>query len=380
MDIQAPPSDNPHVLGDQLYAQGNYDGAASAYRDAVAKNPANATAWKSLGLSYIALKQFDEAIEAGRKAAELQPGNAETRYGYGYALGASGRYADAIRELDASLHLQPNNGAAKQALVYSLVQVGLSSFNDDPYDAEKAFDRAHKLDQKNPHVIAHLLDLYLFMGQKGKAVQLIKTLSEDQKKDATIKVSLEKMEQNADFKAALGQAAMQQQVSAQPAQAAKPAAPAIQQVPCPNCRQMIMDYAAICPHCNFQIRQYGTFAGIKNSTPSTTWQEVAYTICAILWCLESVFGIVVGLMSPSEGMKAYMVTKGVANLGVGIGLVFRTEWVMFIGKILCYINILGSGIGTMIGFMGGAPIIGAINLAFLCLFCFMVYLINYEGG
>ncbi|MBX3118898.1 MAG: tetratricopeptide repeat protein [Fimbriimonadaceae bacterium] len=379
MDTQAPPTDNPHMMGDQCYSQGDYAAAVEAYRQAAEKNPANATAWKSLGLSFIALKQFDEAIEAGRKASELQPGNAEARYTYGYALGAAGRYNEAIRELDAALHLQPNNANAKQALIYSLVQVGMKALSDDPYDAEKAFDRAHKLDHKNPHVIAQLLELYLFMGQKGKAIQLVKGLTDNQKAESGIKAAIEKMEQNAEFKTALQQAAMQQHVTAQPPQAAKPA-PVIQQIPCPNCKQMIMDYAAICPYCNFQNRQYGSFAGIKASTPSTTWQEVTYMILSVIWCLLSILNIILGFQIQVEGFKAFAVTIGVVNLGVGIGLLCRTESLMFIAKIFCYLNLLRCTLFMMIELFAGSPLWGVFHMVQLGMYGLMVYLINYEGG
>ncbi len=377
--MDAPPAQNPVQQGDHSFAQGNYADAANSFRQAVAANPANATAWKSLCLSLIALRDFDQAIEAGRKAADLQPGNAEVRYAYGYAFGASGRYDEAIRELDAALQLQPNHASAKQALIYSLVQMGDQRFHEDPYEAEKYLDRAHKLDQRNPHVIAKVLNLYLFMGQKGKAITLYKELSDSQKNDPTIKASLEKMEQNAEFKTSMQQAQMQQQVARPALEPERPTQQAIQQIPCPNCRQMIMDYAAICPHCNYQIRQYGTFAG-RDTGPDRTWQEIAYVILSVIWCLLSVLRIVEGFMMESEGMKAFLVTIGAANLGVGIGLLCRTEWLQFIAKILCYLNILGTAVWTMIGLFGGAPIAGLINLAMLSVYCFMVYLINYEGG
>lgn len=380
MDTHVPPTDNPQMLGDQLYAQGNFSEAAEAYRQATVKSPGSAFAWKSLGLSLIALKQFDEAIETSKKATELQPGNADVRYAHGYALGASGRYSEAIKELDAALYLQPNHIPAKQALVYSLIQVGKQTIQDDPYEAEKSFDRAHKLDQKNPNVIVDLLELYLFMGQKGKAVSLIKELKDPIKADPGVQAAIAKLEGNAEFKVALQQTAVQQAASTAPAAQVKPDdQQAIKQIPCPNCRQLVMDYAAICPYCNFQLRQYGTFAG-RDTGPSTTWQEVTYYIASVLWVLNAAWVIISGLMIPIEGVKAFVVTIGTANAGVGIGLLFRTEWLQLVAKILCYINLFWGAYGIMIGFFAGKPIDGVIALVQTALAGLMVYLINYMDG
>jgi len=384
MELNASPAElKTHA--DELYAKQDYAAAADAYRRLLETQPNSSSVMRSLGLSLVLSKNVEEGLQVCKTAAAIQPADAEVRYAYGYALGAAQRYDEAVPEFDAALGLQPNHVPAKQGLIYCLLTGGQAMVEADPQGAEQRLDRAHKLDVRNPHVTGTLLDLYVKLGQRGKAVKLIQSLDDAMRQQSPLKEQISTLENDSEYRNQLRQVAVAQRAappSVTPASAPVPNS-TLKQVPCPNCKQMIMDYAAICPHCNFRIRATGTFAG-RDTGPTYEWQEIAYTIMSILYTLLAV-GDLISILPGAQkegfsGLMTFLLVIVGARLIVGLGLIFRQEWIAFIAKILCYITLFTSAYSIML-FLGfkawGALAISIFNIGVAG---FMVYLINYVMG
>ncbi len=369
---------------DDLYGQQDYAGAADIYKQLVPGQPGNASLLKQLGLALVLAKQPEEGVKTLQTAAAMNPADPELRYAYGYGLGNVGRFDEAIEELDAALNLQPNHVPARQGLIFCLLTSGQAISQVNPQLGEQRLDRAVKLDPRNPHVISAYLKLLADTRQKGKVANFLKEMDQHLRNQSPLKEQIEKLQQDPEFAVAIKQATVAQQAAGPQV---TPVAPgnALKQVPCPSCRQMIMDYAAICPHCNMRIRATGTFAG-RDTGPKYEWQEIAYTVMSVLWCLLTGFQTFVTVMlclnseGSFSGPFAFLFIIAASQFTVGLGLLFRQEWIAFIAKIVCYLTLFSSAYGIMINFGMGKVLGGVIDILTLGIAGFMVYLINYVMG
>jgi tetratricopeptide (TPR) repeat protein len=383
MDLNESPLESK-ARADDLYAKQEYLAAAEEYRRLTHGQPGNTVLMKQLGLALTLGQQVDEGVKTLQTAAAMQPADPEIRYAHGYALGMAGRFDEAIDELDAALNLQPNHIPARQGLIYCLLTSGQAIAQVNPVLGEQRLDRAYKLDPRNPHVAAANLDFMSKGNQKGKAVNFIKDLDSQAKGQSPLKDMIERLESDPEFGPHLRQASMAQRAAA-PAVAPQGPGGSMKQVPCPSCRQPIMDYAAICPHCNARLRATGTFAG-RDTGPAYEWQEIAYTIIALIWCALTGFQTYVTVMlclNSKDGFSgpfAFLFIVAAAQFAVGLGLLFRQEWIAFIAKIVCYITLFTSAYGIMINFGLGRILGGLIDLTTLAVAGFLVYLINYVMG
>ena len=342
--------------------------------------PANLAAQRIVAICLVAQQRFDEALPYCQRAAALLPQDGELRYALGFIYGSLGRFAESIPELDAALGLMPQHSPAKQALVYSLLKLGTTHAGDDPRQAEMYLDRAYKLDRGNADVASALLSHQMETHQRQKAINLYRDLSESVQQSAKVKSLHDRMVADPEFANLLRQPGI---ASNRPASSGPPAAVrAVQEVACPNCKRMIAEWAAICPHCNFRNRDVGNFQGRDKNLPTVIWQEVAYNIFSVLVLLNALWQIVAGFMG-GEGLNdpytMWNVTIGAATAFVGIGLLCQWEWIMFIAKILMILNILSFGLGFLMS-MASGPLPMLLNLLGLILAAFMVYLINFVGG
>lgn len=355
---------------EELFRAGDMVAAADAYRTLAQAQPANAHAQRMLATCLISLKQFDEAVMAGKAAATLQPTDAEARYVVGYAQSAQGKYNDAIEELDAALYLAPNHLAAKQALIYCLMSAGAQVGPHDFRAAEQYFDRAHKLDPANGHAAAALLELYMKTEQKGKAIHFYQGMSDEMRGNSALQPVVQRFEADPNYRTVT-----------RPAPAPSSGAPkskTLQETSCPACKRPIMSYAAICPHCGTKIRDYGSFAGVDRG-PKMEWQEVAYLIVAILWTLQAGYYLFLSLQMKAEGPRMfYMTVNGIFTF-IGIGLIFRWEWIMFIAKLVVYLSLFLGSINFIVSLFTSQWVDAGVSFVQLALSGFMVYLINYIG-
>lgn len=381
MDLNASPLEVKQKA-DELYARQEFAAAAEEYRKLVQAQPGATGPMKALGLSLVLSKQADEGVSILRTAAAMQPADAELRYAYGYGLGSLGHWDESIAELDAALSLQPNHIPARQGLVYCLLTSGQALAQVDPILGELRLDRAFKLDQRNAHVAHALLDFMVQANQKGKVINMIKGLDDSLKAQSPLKELLTKLQSDPDYSIHMKQVSVAQQAAGPSATPVAPG-PSLKQVPCPNCRQPIMDYAAICPHCNTRLRATGTFAG-RDTGPKYEWQEIAYTVMSIIWTLLAVIDVVTSLPAAQKGGFSDFNTAPFAvacfQTLIGLGLVLRQEWIVFIAKIFCYIRLGLSSIFLMLFLFSGVYLLAGFALLQLAAAGFMVYLINYVVG
>ncbi len=367
---------------DELYANQDYLGAAEEYRKAVEDQPGNATARKQYGLSLVLGKKVDEGLDVLKTAASMQAANPEVRYAYGYGLGMAGKFDEAIQELDVALNLQPNHIPARQGLIYCLLTSGQAIAQVNPLLGEQRLDRAFKLDPKNAHIASAYLDLMVRGNQKGKAISFIKDLDAHLKTQSPLKENLEKLRTDPEYIASMKQLAMAQKTSA-PTTSAPVGNSSLKQVPCPACKQLIMDYAAICPHCNTRIRATGTFAA-HDTGPRVEWQEVAFTIMSVLIIGLATWAFLLSFPAAQKegfaGISTVPLVLSVIQACIGLGLLFRQEWIGFLAKIFLYIRIMIALPWFAVSFMAGKWDWAGESFLQLAVAGFMIYLINYVMG
>ncbi len=371
----------------ELYDQQNYPEAVAAYRGVLEEQPADSIAWKNLGLSLVLTSQIEEGVIACQKAADLQPGNSDVRYGLGYALGAAKRFDKAIDEFDAALFLNPQNSQAKQGLLYSLVQHGNSlAESEDPRMAEPFLSRAHKLAPQSPNAIVPLLQLYITTLQPMKAVKLVSDMPANLRSEPSIGPLIEKLEADPDFSVHMKQvkiaapSAHSTSGSSSAGGVSAPAAPqhqAIIYVGCPNCKQQISAMAFVCPHCNFKIKESGTFAG-RDTGPAYCWQDVALTIMSIILILSVVIDAFRAFQLP-EMVRGFVLTFQAGLLYLYVGCLLRWELPMTIAKYLLYLPLLYFGFLCMLSLMVGAWLVALLLLLATSAVGFMVYLLNWAS-
>ncbi|MBC8066120.1 MAG: tetratricopeptide repeat protein [Chlorobia bacterium] len=367
---------------DDLYAKQDYAAAAEDYRSLVQGQPGNTAIMKQLGLALTLGGQLDEGLKTLQTASAMQPADPEIRYAYGYALGTAGRFDEAIEELDASLNLSPNHIPARQGLIFCLLTSGQAIAEVNPHLGEIRLDRATKLDPRNPHVAMAFLEFMVKNGQKGKAVNFIKDLDSQVKELSPLKEAVQKLESNPDYAIHLKQAAVTKQATA-PAVNPKGPGGALKQVPCPACKQLIMDYAAICPHCNTKLKATGTFS-THDTGPAVEWQEVAYTIMSIIIVGLSALGIFLSLPDAQKGnfkdVGSVPFIAACFQMLIGLGLLFRQEWIGFLAKIFLFLRIAISLPFFAVYFFAGRWLVAGEHLLQIAVAGFMIYLINYVIG
>lgn len=407
------------------YQAGDYSTAVRIYGELLAKEPNSSSLLRGYALSQGLLGNHTEALESARKAAKIQPADPEVRYTLGYLLGLSGDHRAAISELDTTLILKTNHIPAKLALVASLVMDGEASEADDKEHAEQVLNRAYKMDQRNPATANAYLQFLHRTGQRGKVVRELSSLDESIKGLAPLATFVGKVKMDPQYQAIGGPASstpissvpIQPQVAippmgaspqlfaagntadplaSSPQQAARPqqvstgptghvyagnqAPQALATMPCPSCRQPIMAHAAICPHCNFQNRAVGTFAG-RQDGPDHVWQEIAFNIICVLWGLSAVWDVVAwGQDKWQAGPLAFLGIFALARIGMCIGLIARNEFCGIWAKWVLYLNLFGAGMGFIMSLFSGNILIILLSATFLGLTGFMLYLLNFVMG
>lgn len=104
----SPRNPAPHNnLGMVLHVQGQSAGALLEFREAVTLNPSFAPAWSNLGFAFFELEQLAPALVAWRIAADINHQIAGTWAGLALGLFASGGVNPAIESYQRALQLDP---------------------------------------------------------------------------------------------------------------------------------------------------------------------------------------------------------------------------------------------------------------------------------
>jgi tetratricopeptide (TPR) repeat protein len=334
----------------EIFATGDYAGAVTAYRAELGLDPNSITLKKGLGTALVMTGDTATGLPFLAEAADRQPGNGEFRYAYGFGLAQSGDLDLAVKEFDACLALQPDHRAAKPALVNALLKLGTIA---DVASAEAYFDRARKVDPKNPDAWGAYLSYLVKTDQKGKVKNLIPTLPDVVKLDARMAATLQSMPD--EFKPTAPAPAAPSAVSpavraavGNIAPGAMPAAPA------------------------YQPRY-------RDQSQKAAWQPIAYNIVCGLWLLSAAWTLITALIANVPFATPFLATLSAIQLAVVTGLLLRNEWVAIIGKAMCYLTIMGQIFPFWTSMGRGRWGEFAVSLLTIGLAGFMIYLIGHEN-
>jgi len=99
--------------GTQLGDNGDWNGAADAFKQALQINPNDADAHFELGETYRALQRYPEAVAEYQAVIRLKPDDGEATLYWGMAENAQGHYAAAIDPLKKAVSLFPEDARAE---------------------------------------------------------------------------------------------------------------------------------------------------------------------------------------------------------------------------------------------------------------------------
>jgi tetratricopeptide (TPR) repeat protein len=120
-------------LGDAKRHTGDFAGAISAYRQALALDPLSSRAQRRLGSTLGTAGQEEEALTVLQRALEREPANALLWYEKGLTESRAGKREQAISDLRKALQIKPDFADAQNNLGANLAQQG------DTEAAEQAF-------------------------------------------------------------------------------------------------------------------------------------------------------------------------------------------------------------------------------------------------
>ena len=247
---------SPLEEANRLFSEALYREAAKAYQIVADDDPANAYAWRGLGVSLSHMGDLHGAIEACTRAVNLMPGNADLHYALGYTFVQAKRYPEAIAELDKVMILQPTHEEARKGLVFALIHEGAMAIDFDLALAQNLLERAHKFEPRNPHTLAPLLEVLYRTNQRGKVSQILVDTPDWLKAHEEVLPVYTRIRQNPSFNSVLQQFESAQQAAAvRPVMITPDVHHANEKAPCPNCQLQISYFETICPYCGAKVRK-----------------------------------------------------------------------------------------------------------------------------
>jgi tetratricopeptide (TPR) repeat protein len=154
--------------GIRLYQDGDYNGAASEFRRAIALSPASedaVSAYDYLATAFLQLGKTPEALGAYQSALRLAPGREDLHVKFGNILLEEKKYTEALKEYKAALQLNPTSTAN----LYSLGQAYLAM--GDLSGAKAVFNQITDLAPGNYGGYYGLGQTYYREGEYEKAVE-----------------------------------------------------------------------------------------------------------------------------------------------------------------------------------------------------------------
>ncbi len=192
-----------NICGDNLYQQGDIDGAVKEFKRALTLDPENVNIHISLGvcfgdmekhtealeefetaikqdphdvmapynagLIFVLKKDFEKSMEYFKAAEKISPETFEVLYHIGRIFNEQKKYTEAKEYLDRSILINPESGTAHRSLGECLEAL------DEPQMAKKAFQAAVKI---NPNDAVSLSALGLIFDRIGENQEIAKTFLE----------------------------------------------------------------------------------------------------------------------------------------------------------------------------------------------------------
>jgi len=110
--------------GQQLFTEGNFEGALAVYRHALEINSKNSWAYHHMGEALAKLGQFDEAVTAYRDAIELNPDFCWSYHHLGDALTQQQQWEESATAFRQAIELNPEHYGTYVGLGKSLAKLG----------------------------------------------------------------------------------------------------------------------------------------------------------------------------------------------------------------------------------------------------------------
>jgi len=110
--------------GAAAYNAGNFDGARTAYEQALSRNPDDAEVLNNLGQTLVRLNRTPEAVPRFERAIVLSPDKALFHFNLGRAMGQLGQWDRAITEYRVAVRLVPDDHVARYDLGLALQKKG----------------------------------------------------------------------------------------------------------------------------------------------------------------------------------------------------------------------------------------------------------------
>lgn len=246
----------------------------------------------------------------------------------------------------------------------------------DHIGAEQRFNRARKLDSKNPELLAGLLSFYVETAQKGKALKLIEEAEPSIRESPAVAVIISRLSDDPQYSAAMKTTLR----SAKRHDSRPIAAPSsIQQIPCTKCGQLMPKYTVSCPHCSAGTSQTTMFVGQDRKAPRI-WQEPLLTVLTVIWMAMAAFEIVVYIRPGGGPFSGYLLVLDGMRIGVGLIVLFRSDWISNAAKIVCYFTLIVTAAQIVI--QAGLAHWGMFAFQFvqLAMTGMLLYLVNFCLG
>jgi|CXWL01.1.fsa_nt_gi tetratricopeptide (TPR) repeat protein len=150
--------------GAELHRQGDYNGAAVLYRQALASDPKNVDALRLLGVACSLLGLRAEAEDSARRAVALAPNYSQAWVDFGTVLSDLGKREEAVQAFLRAVSLRPNDQAAHVRLGHALV------IADEIEMAERAYRKALEMRQDDPYCLMGLGHALKTLGRTEEAI------------------------------------------------------------------------------------------------------------------------------------------------------------------------------------------------------------------
>jgi len=165
-------------LGDQYLEQGKLVKAISEYKEAIKKNPKDATACHNLGLAYYHSGETKQAIKYYKKALRIDPDNFSTYRKIGFAYDRLSKYKQAIKYYEKAVEIKPDD-----PMTYYNIGVAYG-FLRQHKQAIKSYEKALEKDPNYASAYNNLGFSYTQLGRHEEAIKYYeKALQIDSLKD-----------------------------------------------------------------------------------------------------------------------------------------------------------------------------------------------------
>lgn len=168
-----------NISGDNLYQNGDIQGAIAEFRTALLLDPSNVNVHNSLGVCYGILGDYEKALKEFKSALKLDPNEVMALYNIGLIRMLTGRKAEALKYfLDAD--------SKKEEEIFEVAfQIGRVYLDmEKPETAKEFLDRAAKLNPESWSVLHSLGECCTALNMTDEAISAYKKAIRQNPNDA----------------------------------------------------------------------------------------------------------------------------------------------------------------------------------------------------